>query len=1254
MKAMFRSASGVALIVGLAGSLQSAFGQQVATPDPAGPQNQTVTTSAQTPQSATTDGVDQATPGETPATRDRVVVTGSLTGSREAGELPVEVYTNEDMKKSGSPNVQEFIQSLSVVGESVTNIDPTLSSNGGIFTDLYGAGFANFNLRGLSDSDSERTLNLVNGRRTSSNANLLPMQAMQQVEILKDGASATYGAGAVGGVVNFITRRDFEGVILEGETKFIEGIEDYSQYEMKYTQGWASDVANLLVSLSYNHQGEINGGDLDWTRNPYEVNPAQWAGATANNPTTYYPNGPLTTGGLSAIRMTNGGGAATNYPAGSAIVDFTTDVCAALGGVNPRTSAVGHLQDVDTDPAAPAFTVGPPFAFIDHNDTRGGGICFFDAAPFQMVQQETNRIGAFGQFTADLDDTMQFNMTVNYTKTDAPNVKGLPSQSPLGTRAPYGTNGNPNGVAGGIGFPASNPMNPTLANPYNHYMGGVGCSTASCSYAIPTNHPAVQDFLNRANVGRNVNGVPQVLTANLPAAGTSPQANNLIWAGFWRPFSYGGLPNGSPWVEGYRKEDFYEGTINLKGTFSEGGFFGLGRFLPENTSYDFAVTASDSEILTAQPDIVSYRLQEALNGFGGPNCQAPDLVPHADPTMPRRENFPAGAAGTTAFNNAVAAAVTAFNATIGTQNPAAAGKNGCLYFNPFVSAIAGNAATGAANPAYNPALANDPVLADWLFTDAAAQTRNRALTFDVLFTGEVPGFELPGGAIGWGVGGQWRQTEYENRVIDPLYDPYRYDCPWSPWIPRGQIQQAPGDIGCFVSSTGQGGGTLMTKQGGGRLNTNSDRQTTAAIFEVSAPVLDNWSMTLTNRYEEVSGSIGDWVHQFSTKYDVTDSFSVRGSWSTNFTSPDPNVLDNDGITVAGPVGGLTGVPVVPITTIVDPTLGVETAEQFNIGFIFDQDDFLVGDSNLRVSIDYYNIWDEGEVTSLSGSTIVTRAFPTPSNVTTGNAIVNTGQPRVPVSCDGVLMTLITLAEPCVPAIIVNRVVQNPDTATDINDIIAANTLILNGPALKNAGVDFSIDYRFPAFGGQLAFGGNATRILEYKAKAAFYNGERIPLTANGGAFGFSDDYLGWANAGTGFGTGKNGSRWRASVYANYSRDNHNLRWTTRLISAVDDERNPQNIAGVDPATGLASTTGFGESFFGMDGEDHYVSDFNWTWDMPWSEDFQFRLSVLNVFDKDPAPFRGATNLTGGNTLPYNSYIYSPYGRQWEIGFSKTF
>ncbi len=223
MKIGFRGVSGAALIIGLAGT---AWGQ---TP-------QTVTTTQPPTTTTTTTGTDVVDPTKEEPT-DRVVVVGSVTRNREAGELAVEVYNTEDFAKAGNPNIVEFVQSLSVVGDSVGNMDPTLASDGGIYTDLYGPGFANFNLRGLSDADSERTLNLLNGRRTDPNANMIPMQALSQIEILKDGASATYGAGAVGGVVNFITRKDFEGLIVEGEYKYIETAPDSPQYELKYTQG---------------------------------------------------------------------------------------------------------------------------------------------------------------------------------------------------------------------------------------------------------------------------------------------------------------------------------------------------------------------------------------------------------------------------------------------------------------------------------------------------------------------------------------------------------------------------------------------------------------------------------------------------------------------------------------------------------------------------------------------------------------------------------------------------------------------------------------------------------------------------------------------------------------------------------------------------------------------------------------------------------------------------------------------------------
>ena len=143
----------------------------------------------------------------------RVEVTGSNIKRIEGeGSLPVQVITREDIEKSGSGNVEQFLQSLGVAVQGNSNSGQ--ASAAGANT----AGVAGVSLRGLS---SFRTLVLIDGRRVSAggtptdsvtvDVNLIPASAIERIEVLKDGASAIYGSDAIGGVINFILRKDYKG-----------------------------------------------------------------------------------------------------------------------------------------------------------------------------------------------------------------------------------------------------------------------------------------------------------------------------------------------------------------------------------------------------------------------------------------------------------------------------------------------------------------------------------------------------------------------------------------------------------------------------------------------------------------------------------------------------------------------------------------------------------------------------------------------------------------------------------------------------------------------------------------------------------------------------------------------------------------------------------------------------------------------------------------------------------------------------------
>ena len=150
----------------------------------------------------------------TPDAPQRIEITGSAI-KRIDGEtaLPVQVITREEIDKAGLTTASEIVARLSA---SAANLTDGGSIGTGGFHDQTGLNAAN--LRGLGASS---TLVLLNGRRMANFAspgdasgvdlNSIPAAAIDRVEVLLDGASSLYGSDAIGGVINFITRRDYQG-----------------------------------------------------------------------------------------------------------------------------------------------------------------------------------------------------------------------------------------------------------------------------------------------------------------------------------------------------------------------------------------------------------------------------------------------------------------------------------------------------------------------------------------------------------------------------------------------------------------------------------------------------------------------------------------------------------------------------------------------------------------------------------------------------------------------------------------------------------------------------------------------------------------------------------------------------------------------------------------------------------------------------------------------------------------------------------
>src|SRR5438105_9699056 len=209
------------------------------------------------------------------ATAERVIVTGSnIPTAEEVGPNPVDTYNRETMAKSGEPTTERFLLSIPTVN---ANVVPVSNNENGSNTAV---GAATIALRGF---DARATLILIDGRRvapypTGNNPGLvnvmfvdlnsIPAAAIDSIEILKDGASTTYGADAVAGVVNIKLRHDYqngaEASVQYGNTEH----EDSSEFLASAIFGVGNDTTNITGVLNYYHRNSIANRDRAYSAVP--------------------------------------------------------------------------------------------------------------------------------------------------------------------------------------------------------------------------------------------------------------------------------------------------------------------------------------------------------------------------------------------------------------------------------------------------------------------------------------------------------------------------------------------------------------------------------------------------------------------------------------------------------------------------------------------------------------------------------------------------------------------------------------------------------------------------------------------------------------------------------------------------------------------------------------------------------------------------------------------------------------------------
>jgi iron complex outermembrane recepter protein len=253
-KFLKRSLLATTVIAGLAYA-SPAFAQEASTTQPNQPAEEPAVQSAPTDQTPATQENPADSPAQTTAEEGQaIVVTGTRIVSPNITSMaPVQVVGETEIDQSGALNIQEVLLENPAFGT------PALSRTNSAFL-TSGGGGATVDLRDLG---SDRTLVLINNRRVVAgfpgsatvDLNVIPTQFVDRIDILTGGASSLYGSDAVAGVVNFIYKRNFSGLLAEAQYGLTHR-GDSARYQVSLTGGgnFLDDRGNLMVHLGYTNE----------------------------------------------------------------------------------------------------------------------------------------------------------------------------------------------------------------------------------------------------------------------------------------------------------------------------------------------------------------------------------------------------------------------------------------------------------------------------------------------------------------------------------------------------------------------------------------------------------------------------------------------------------------------------------------------------------------------------------------------------------------------------------------------------------------------------------------------------------------------------------------------------------------------------------------------------------------------------------------------------------------------------------------
>lgn len=360
-----------------------------------------------------------------------IVVTGSrITNPNLELSSPVGVVTSEELELRQTNVAEQFLREL-----------PSAIPSTGSAVNNGNGGSSFVNLRGIS---SVRNLVLLDGRRfvpadTTGRVDLnsIPLAVIERTDILTGGATTTYGADAISGVVNFITKQDFAGVEANFSQQITEeGDGNVFRTDLTIGANFDDGRGNAVLSVGYLDQDPVLQGDRSFgvfNVSSFSGNPGGSSNAVPANIVYFSPTNPATVCDMTAFPVE------ANCPAGT-----------SFAGSPFGPNVIGQITNAGTDVGGFNAEAGP-----------------FNFNPFNLYQTPIERFNIFGQARYEVSDAVELYTQASFSK-----------QTVATKIAPGGSFFNTYSVS------LNNPFIPAAIA--QRFCTGEGLTAAQCTAAINT------------------------------------------------------------------------------------------------------------------------------------------------------------------------------------------------------------------------------------------------------------------------------------------------------------------------------------------------------------------------------------------------------------------------------------------------------------------------------------------------------------------------------------------------------------------------------------------------------------------------------------------------------------------------------------------------------------------------------------------------------------------------------------------------